>query len=233
MFKTWDANFDGIEVFSLHTNAKRNIPYYAVFDLIWSFPSYPEQSFARFFKRPNDNLQKFDEISQKRKITLFAGTDAHSNIGFHFFGDDAGNKIINFKIDRYETIFGMVRAHVLIAKDKQIRQESLLEAVKRGNLFVGFDVFADTTGFSFTAENGAETKIQGDEIALVNGVKLKISAPQVARFVIFKNGEKIFEDAGKNETIFEAKEKGVYRTEVYLDDLSESPWIMSNPIYVR
>ena len=232
-FKTWDANFDGIEVFSLHTNAKRNIPYYAVFDLIWSFPSYPEQSFARFFKRPNDNLQKFDEISQKRKITLFAGTDAHSNIGFHLFGDDAGNKIINFKIDRYETIFGMVRAHVLVAKDKQIRQESLLEAIKRGNLFVGFDVFADTTGFSFTAENGAETKIQGDEIALANGVKLKISAPQIARFVIFKNGEKIFEDAGKNETIFEAKEKGVYRTEVYLDDLSESPWIMSNPIYVR
>ncbi len=232
-FKTWNANFDGIEVFSLHTNAKTNIPYYAVFDLIWSFPSYPELTFARFFKRPNENLQKFDEISQNRKITLFAGTDAHSNIGFHLFGDDAGNKIVNIKIDRYETIFGMVRAHILIAKDRQLNQQTIIEAIKRGNLFVGFDVLSDTSGFSFSAENGAETKIQGDEINLQNIVKLKTSAPQIARFVIFKNGEKVFEESGKNEVIFEAKEKGAYRTEVYLDDLSESPWIISNPIYVR
>lgn len=231
--KTWNANFDGIEVFSLHTNAKKNIPYYAVFDLIWSFPSYPELTLARFFKRPDENLKKFDEIAAQRKITLFAGTDAHSNIGFHLFGDDAGNKLINLKIDRYETIFGLVRAHILIAKDKQLNQQTIIEAIKRGNLFVGFDVFSDTSGFSFSAENGAETKIQGDEINLADGVKLKISAPQIARFVIFKNGEKVFEDAGKNETVFEAKEKGAYRTEVYLDDLSESPWIMSNPIYVH
>ncbi len=232
-FKTWDSNFDGIEVFSLHTNAKKNIPYYAVFDLLWSFPSYPEHTLARFFKRPDENLQKFDEIAAQRKITLFAGTDAHSNIGFHLFGDDSGNKLINIKIDRYETIFGLVRAHVLVAKDKQFRQESLLEAIKKGNLFVGFDVLSDTSGFSFTAENGAENRIQGDEINLQNGVKLKIIAPQIARFVIFKNGEKVAEDTGKNEMIFEAKEKGVYRTEVYLDALGEMPWIISNPIYVR
>lgn len=232
-FKSWNANFDGIEVFSLHTNAKTNIPFYAVFDFLWSFSSYPEMTFARFFKRPNDNLRKFDEISQQRKITLFAGTDAHSNIGFHLFGDDAGNKLINLKIDRYETVFRLARAHILIERNKQLNQQTVIEAVKKGNLFIGFDVFGDTSGFSFIAENGVETKIQGDEIPLGNGVKLKINSPQTARFVIFKNGEKIFEDTEKNEIIYEAKEKGVYRTEVYLDDLSEMPWVISNPIYVR
>lgn len=232
-FKTWDSNFDGIEVFSLHTNAKTNIPFYAVFDLLWSFPSYPELTFARFYKRPNENLRKFDETAQTRKITLFGGTDAHSNIGFHLFGDDAGNKLINIKIDRYETIFRQMRAHILLENNKELTQENLIEAIKNGNLFIGFDVFSDTSGFSFSAESEAEKKIQGDEISLQNGVRLKINAPQIARFVIFKNGEKIFEDAGKNETLFEAKEKGVYRTEVYLDELSQSPWIISNPIYVR
>lgn len=232
-FKSWNANFDGIEVFSLHTNAKTNIPFYAVFDFLWSFSSYPEMTFARFFVRPDANLRKFDEISQQRKITLFAGTDAHSNIGFHLFGDDAGNKLINLKIDRYEMVFRLARAHILVERNKQLNQQTVIEAIKKGNLFIGFDVLGDTSGFSFIAENGTETKIQGDEIPLGNGVKLKINSPQIARFVIFKNGEKIFEDAEKNEIIYEAKEKGIYRTEIYLDDLSEMPWIISNPIYVR
>ena len=77
----------------------------------------------------------------------------------------------------------------------------------------------------------------GDEIAIQNGVRLKASAPQNARFVIFKNGEKVSETANATETVFEAKEKGVYRVEVYLDalgrDFDKTPWIISNPIYVR
>lgn len=236
-FKTWDSNFDGIEVFSLHTNAKKMNPVIFPLDALWAYGKYPKQLLAKYFVRPDANLQKYDEISAKRKITLFSGTDAHSNIGFHLLGDDAGNKIINLKLDDYATIFGLTRAHVLLAKDKQLTRENLIEAIKNGNLFVGIDVLGDTSGFSFTAETNAETKMQGDEIALQNGVKLKANAPQTVRFVIFKNGEKVFEEGGKSEIIFEAKEKGTYRVEVYLDQLGspfdKMPWIFSNPIYIR
>lgn len=236
-FKTWDANFDGIEVFSLHTNAKKMNPATFIFDALWSYGSYPKETLARYFERPDANLQKYDEIAARRKITLFAGTDAHSNIGFHLLGDDAENKIINVKLDPYATIFGLARAHVLLAKDKPLTRENLTEAVKNGNLFVGIDVLGDSRGFTFTAENGVETKIQGDEIPLQNGVKLRSAAPLAARFVIFKNGEKVFEESGKTEIAFDAKEKGAYRTEVYLDALGspfeKMPWIFSNPIYVR
>lgn len=236
-FKTWDANFDGIEVFSLHTNAKKMNPVIFPLDALWSYGKYPKQLLAKYFVRPDANLQKYDEISADRKITLFSGTDAHSNIGFHLFGDDAGNKLINLKLDDYATIFGLTRAHILLAKDKQFTRENLIEAIKNGNLFVGIDVLGDTSGFSFTAETSAETKIQGDEIALQNVVKLKSSAPQIVRFVIFKNGAKVFEEGGKSEIVFEAKEKGAYRVEVYLDELGspfdKMPWIFSNPIYIR
>jgi hypothetical protein len=82
-----------------------------------------------------------------------------------------------------------------------------------------------------------EQKIQGDEIALEKGVKLRAAASQIARFVIFKDGEKIFESGENTEIIFEAKEPGAYRTEVYLDALGspfdKMPWIVSNPIYIR
>jgi hypothetical protein len=236
-FQTWDADFDGIEVFSLHTNAKRASVFYALFDLIWSYSAYPDVTLADYFQRPAENLRKFDEISQRRPITLTAGSDAHSNIGFHLLGDDAGNKLINLKIDRYWIIFRLVRQHVLLEKDKPLDRENLLEALKKGHSFVGFDVLSDTAGFSLAAENGAENKIQGDEIALAGGVRLKVAAPQVARFVLFKNGEKIAEAADVGETVFEAREKGTYRVEVYLDRLGrnfdQTPWIISNPVYVK
>lgn len=236
-FKSWDADFDGVEVFSLHTNAKKANPFYALFDLIWSFSSYPEYTIAGYFKRPTENLQKFDEVTAQRKAVLLAGSDAHSNIGFHLFGDDAGNKIIGAKIDRYWIIFSLVRQHVLLEREKSFTRENLLDALEKGHSFVGFDVLGDTTGFSFTAENGAETKMQGDEIALSQGVKLKAAAPQAARFVIFKNGEKVFEAGENPEIAFDAKEAGTYRVEVYLDGLErnfkQTPWIISNPIYVR
>ena len=236
-FKSWDSNFNGIEVFSLHTNAKKMNPVGFFFNALWSFGSYPELTMANYFARPDENLRKYEEIAANRRITLFAGSDAHSNLGFHLLGDDAGNKIINLKFDDYATIFRLVRTHVLIEKSKSMSQETLIEALKNGHAFVGFDVLGDTSGFSYTAENGAEQKIQGDEIALQNGVRLKANAPHSARFVIFKNSEKIYETGGNTEIAFDAKEKGAYRVEVYLDSLGspfdKTPWIISNPIYVK
>lgn len=236
-FKSWDADFDGIEIFSLHTNAKKMNFFTFPLNALWAYGSYPELTLAQYFKRPDENLKKYDEIAAKRNLTLFAGTDAHSNIGFHILGDDAGNKFINFKYDNYATIFRLVRTHVLIGKDETLTRENLIAALKSGHAFIGFDCLSDTTGFSLTAENGAELKIQGDEIALQNGVKIRAAAPQSARFVFFKNGEKVFESEQNTEAVFETKETGTYRVEVYLDSLGnpfdKMPWILSNPIYVK
>lgn len=235
--KTWDADFDGIEVFSLHTNAKRMNPAFTAFDALWSYAAYPELVLAKYFYRPDQNLKQFDEIARTKKSTLFAGTDAHSNIGFHLFGDDAGNKIINLKIDDYATIFRTMRNHVLIEKDRPLTTENLLDALKNGRCFVGLDILSDTRGFSFTAENSAESKTMGDEINSSENLRLKISAPQTARFVVFKNGEKVHEQTSGAQISFPAPEKGTYRTEVYLDSLGapfdQMPWIISNPIYVK
>jgi len=236
-FKSWDADFDGIEIFSLHTNAKKMNFFTFPLNALWSYGSYPELTLAKYFTRPDENLRQYDEAAARRKLTLFAGTDAHSNIGFHILGDDAGNKLIDFKFDDYATIFRLVRTHILIGKDETLTRESLISALKNGHTYIGFDCLSDASGFSFTAENGAEQKIQGDEIALSSGVKLRASAPQVARFIIFKNGEKVFESGANTEAVFETKESGIYRTEVYLDALGspfdKMPWIVSNPIYVN
>jgi hypothetical protein len=236
-FTSWNSDFDGIEIFSLYTNGKQmNVPLFLL-DALWSFRAYPELTIANYFKRPDANLKKFDEIAIARKSTLFAGSDAHSNIGAHLFGDDAGGKLINLKLDRYEMIFRLVRTHILLEPGKPLTQENLLAALKNGRAFIGFDVLGDTGGFSFTAENAGESKTMGDEISASENTILKVAAPQTARFVIFKNGEKAFEIGGNREVVFPVREPGTYRVEVYHDALSapfdKMPWIISNPIYVK
>lgn len=252
-FNSWESQFDGIEVFSLHTNAKKMNPFTAIFDGIWSYPAYPELMLASYFKRPDENLKKFDEIAAKRQVSLFAGTDAHSNIGFHLLGDDAGNKGLNIKLDEYATIFRLARQHVLIDNDKPLTRETLLEALKAGRSFIGFDVLGDTTGFRFEATGADDDDIGvsrsfGGEISSAGGLKLSVSVPLAARTVILRNGESYAGSTTNSDSTYLGKtgivsanyefdQPGVYRVEVYLDQLGppfdKMPWIISNPIYVR
>lgn len=227
-FNSWNSNFDGIEVFSLHTNAKKMNPFTAIFDGIWSFPAYPELMLATYFKRPDENLRKFDEIAAQRKISLIAGTDAHSNIGFHLFGDDAGNKGLNIKVDGYGTIFRLARQRVLLEKEEPLTRDSLIAALKTGRSFIGFDVLADTTGFRIEPvdlfEDGISPNHQG----------FRIQSPIPARIVVLKNGQKIIEDSNTTWVEVDLDLWDVYRVEVYLEQLGppfdKMPWIISNPI---
>ena len=237
-FKSWDSEFDGVEVFSLHTSAKSMNPLTALGDLIWTYPSYPELMLAKNFQRPDANLAKFDEIAAQRKISLFAGTDAHSNIGFHLFGDDAGNKPLGIKLDPYETIFRIVRLHVLIEKDKPFDRESLVEAVGAGRFFIGFDAIGDTSGFSFLAHGIAVT---GPEFFMGESApwlsELRVISPLPSRLIVYKDGQRIHEANGISTFNSQQVDNGVYRVELYRDDLGppfdKMPWIISNPIYVR
>jgi hypothetical protein len=229
--KTPQANFDGIEVFSLNTNAKRMNPFLFLFDYIWS-GSLSDLLLTKYFMRPDKNLKQYDELTEKRRLTLFAGSDAHSNIGFFLLGDDTGRKILYLKLDPYEKVFRLMRNHVLIEKDKELNQETLLQAIRDGRLYIGIDRWADPTGFSFTAN---EEKTMGDEIKLEKApLRLNVNSPFPARIILFRNGQKIAETEGKTVN-FEVMENGAYRVELYLEalGLTKMPWIISNPIYVR
>jgi hypothetical protein len=232
-FKSWDSTFDGIEVFSLHSSAKSMNPLTALGDLIWTYPSYPELMLAQSFTRPDANLAKFDEVAAQRKISLFAGTDAHSNIGFHLFGDDAGNKPLGIKLDPYETIFRIARLHVLIEKDKAFDREGLIEAIKAGRYFVGFDVLGDTSGFRVKI---VSTSSDEDGAPPLHSA-ITVTVPLKARFKLFWDG-RLMSEFGPNEFVeLGVQGHGIFRVEVYRDDLGppfdKMPWIISNPIYIR
>lgn len=236
-FKSWDGSFDGIEIYNVYTNARQINPVVMFFDGLWSYTRYPDLLFANFYSRPTANLQRWDEITTTgRKVTAIAGNDAHANIGIKL-EDSSGKTLLGMRLDPYERSFRLVRIHVLIPAEQPLTSGTLLAALISGHCFIGFDLFGDTTGFSFSASNGRDIRIQGDEITLDKEVRLTVSSPVAGRVVLLKDGRAIHDDAVIKMRDFLISEKGSYRVELYLRQLpkpvSDQPWIISNPIYVR
>lgn len=237
-FKSWETTvYNGIEVYNVYTNARGINPLVMLFDGLWSYRSYPDLLFANFYRRPTENLKKWDQLTETgRKLVAIAGNDAHSNVGISL-QDDSGQTLLGLKLDPYERSFRLVRVHLLVSKDKTLDSESLLAAIAAGHSFIGFDLFCESSGFSFSASNGTENKIQGDEIKLTNEVSLTVSTPVASRIVLLKDGNAIQDETGIKRKDYTVTEKGSYRVEVYLPQLpkpaGDQPWIISNPIYVR
>ena len=114
---------------------------------------------------------------------------------------------------------------------------TLQQGFSVGHCFIGFDLFGDTTGFRFTATNGNEQKMQGDEISIGNGITLSVAVPVSSRVVLLKDGKTVQDESAVSTKDYVVNEKGSYRIEVYLPQLpgaaGAQPWIISNPIYVR
>lgn len=238
-FKSWQArDYDGVEVYNLFTNSRRLNPVVGFFDGLWSYRSYPDLMFANFYERPSQSLQSWDSagVTSKRKLVAIAGNDAHANVGLSL-NDSSGKQILGIKLDPYERSFRVVRTHVLIESNQALTNETLLAAIAAGRCYLGFDLFGDSTGFNFAARNKSETRTMGDEISLADGVQLTVSTPVAARLVLFRDGTKVQEESAVAGQEFLVTQTGAYRVEVYLPQLprpvSDQPWIISNPIYVR
>lgn len=236
-FKGWaNDRYDGIEIYNVFTNARHINPVLMFFDGLWSLPRYHDLLFAHFYSRPDTALEKWDQVNLRRRVIGLAGNDAHANIGLSL-NDSSGRPMLGLRLDPYEISFRLVRVHLLVPKDSPLNENTITDALARGHSFIGFDLFGDTSGFSFSASNLAESRIQGDEISLTGEIRLTVLTPIPARIVLFKDGKAIRDEGLANVTKFVVKESGSYRVEAYLPQLrhraGHHPWIISNPIFVR
>ena len=233
-FKNWETvGFTGIEVFNVYTNAKQINPVVAFFDVLWSRRSYPDLIFALYYQRPNENLRLWDQ--KLSHATATPGNDAHANIGLSL-RDSSGKTLLGIQLDPYEVSFRLVRMHVLIDRNEPLNEDNLLNALRAGHCFIGFDFLGDTSGFSFTGESAGLQKIQGDDIALSADTRLKVRTPVSSQIKLFKDGNVISDEIGVTSKDFAVTERGVYRVEIYLPQLgklvADKPWIISNSIWV-
>ena len=231
-FKAWGAQeLNGVEVYNVFTNSKRINLVVAFFDAVWSKRAYPDLIFAHYLERPDEGLKVWDRALARRNLTAVAGNDAHANVGVSL-KDSSGKTLLGVQLDPYEVSFRVVRLHVLIEKNRPLDATSVLEAVRAGHCYIGFDFLGDSSGFAFEVDE----KIQGDEIALRDGLRLNIRTPVQSRIVVLKDGAVFMDETGISSKILPITARGVYRVEVYLPQLgamvAQKPWIISNPVYV-
>jgi hypothetical protein len=234
------SGYDAVEVYNLYTNAKRIRYPVLFFDGLWSYFAYADLLFARFYERPDANLKRWDEIntSGRQRAYALAGDDAHANVGIAL-QEQTGKKLLDIRLDPYERSFRVVRNHVLLEKGQPLDEGTLLAALRRGHSFIAFDLFGDSTGFRFTANNGTDARLMGDEIALPpsGNVSLTVRSPVKCRTVFFRDGQAVQEVKDSTAAELSVERPGVYRVELYLDQLGGllegKPWVISNPIFVR
>jgi hypothetical protein len=107
-------------------------------------------------------------------------------------------------------------------------------ALKEGRLFIAHDNLCPSKGFRFDfISNDGSDLYMGEEGEFREG-SFVIEIPSEGEIRLVKDGQVVKKWRGR-DVMYEPKEKGVYRIEVYrrLFPFGWRAWIFSNPIYLR
>ncbi len=180
---------------------------------------------------PQETITIWDNLLVSgHKIAAIGGSDSHAS---HYHMGPVHKTIFP-----YEFHFHTINTHVLqesaLTGDAEIDSRSLLNALKQGHTFVGYDLPASTCGFLFEIETNNSSVIMGDEIKYQPNLELKIHLPNSAECRLIKDGKVLASWNNKMDITHVVENKGVYRVECYRRYLGlKRGWIFSNPIYIR
>lgn len=187
----------------------------------------PEQVISGPFP---ETLSLWDKLlSEGEKVRIIGGADAHAIR--YSMGP------LNRVIFPYDYLFRCVNTHILTSRpfngDFAHDQRLVLNALRDGHAFIGYDLPAPTKGFRFSAQGHNATAIMGGSIRIGHGVTLQVASPRVADTRLLKDGEVIATATDGTHIVHIANKPGVYRVEVYINFKGKQRgWIFSNPIFV-
>jgi hypothetical protein len=177
-----------------------------------------------------ETLRRWDQlIAEGRKVVAIGGSDAHAlkkRLG-----------PLRRTIFPYEFHFRAVNTHLLVSEplsgDASVDNRVVLDSLRQGHAFIGYDLPASTKGFRFIAQGADKTAWMGDEISSQKGVTFQVKLPQRAECRLLKDGKVIHTWQKRENCTYITSESGVYRVEVYIWYKGrQRGWIFSNPIYV-
>lgn len=224
-WEAWDARgYTGIELWNGFSELKEVSP-----TLLWTlfhaiFPATIPHGPSR------EALALWDKLlATGDQVVAVGGSDAHA---LHkTFGP------IRKTIFPYDYHFTAINTHLLtpdpLSGDLNADRRMVIQALRDGHAFVGYDRPASTRGFRFTAQ-GEDNAIMGDTIRLHGGVTLQIRMPGEAEVRLIKDGSVVNTWHNQEICAHITTQPGVYRVECYIRYLGRRRgWIFSNPIYVR
>lgn len=140
---------------------------------------------------------------------------------------EPNRKLFHLQLDPYERSARFVNTHVLA---RELGEAAILEALRIGRVFIGFDMMADSSGFRWLATSDSGQAVMGESLVLNEGTRLRALSPLPCRFTVVRDGSVVHQQEGR---VMEWKptEGGKYRLEAELKVRDEwVPWIYANPI---
>jgi hypothetical protein len=175
-------------------------------------------------------LAQWDSIlSRGRRIIAIGGSDAHA------FQAQLGP--FKFTVLPFSYHFKAINNHILtpspLTGDPITDSKLVLDALRRGHFFIGYDLPHPTRGFRFSAASWGENAMMGDSLSLQTSVTFQIRLPLVTECSLLKDGRVIQTWSDQEFCTFITDQPGSYRVECYLDHFfRRRAWIYSNPITV-
>ncbi len=230
--------------------------------------SYARAMLVAFFPRLftagplPEMLSKWDDLTLERPVVALGGTDVHAVV---YRKGPISRRFMN-----YEECAKALNTHVLTTvpfrgqpeggdtdfrhQNVQHDRELILDGLRRGHCWIGYDLAGPTKGFRFwaEAESGASERgqqdgptgsgtgshpvaIMGDSAALPRdqGLRLHVHTPDHAQVRLLRNG-RVVAHGYTNVLYYDVRDPGVYRVEAWKQRWGKlRGWIFSNPIYVR
>lgn len=234
----WEVEgYHGLEIWNYMSSFKNEIAR-KIEQLPWKNGLYARLQMARMALHPEryitgpepQVLEKWDKLlSAGKRMTAIGNSDAH--------GWPMSMGPIKRTIFPYEFLFRAVNTHLLLRQeltgDLEVDRGLILDAIGRGNSWVGYDMPHPTRGFRFTGQ-GATKGIMGDRIKLDAGATLQTLAPVPTQIRLIHQGEVVAEVANAVNLTHTPQEPGAYRVEcTILYEGEPRGWIYSNPIYLH
>ncbi len=236
------SDFSGMEVFNLK-NITQSAWKKSKFSTIWSlifYPFNPRLSLIRLYIEPTDELNIFDQISQRKKFVMYMGSEASAR------AIPITNLIMKFP--SYERNFSVGSQHLLLNSELtgDIKKDriSVIEALRNGQFYISFDELGEPTGFEsyLIAKDGSRT-LMGGTIHFKKDLKLFYKLPSEPNVffevVVFKNGVR-YDHLNTSSGSFLLNGPGTYRLQVRLSPRLPLPdavkwlsWIYTNNFYVE
>ncbi len=214
---------DGIAVYDLSDDYRRISPFRAAAVLSCLASADPETSAEAYLlfvqERPVEALALWDAWLAGGPCAGVAEADTHGKF-----------RLLGTAWDPFESLFGLARNHALVPA---LDEASLLEAIRRGRVAIGFDAAADIAGARFEAWRGeAPAAAMGDAVPLDPALSLVVHLPLPGTVRVLRDGKPWRSGRGRM-LAFPVEGTGVYRAEA---DLAvggrERPWVIFNPVRV-
>ena len=160
------------------------------------------------------------------KLNWFTRTIAR----FLFGPLEPNRKLFHIQLDPYERSARFVNTHVLA---RGLEEPAILDSLRAGRVFIGFDMIADSSSFRWYANDPSGLVVMGETFAFSNETRLHAQSPLPCRFTIVKDGSVVHQAEGRAVNWMPSG-PGKYRVEAELKVRDEwVPWVYANPIQLQ